>query len=93
MKRRGITQEMMHNRTGLSKPTLRKILKGDPSVSLGHYVNVLASLGLLEDLTKVAFDDELGRKLQDIQLLKKNKGIALWKSTFMLIGLNQLTLY
>ncbi|MFN6883951.1 transcriptional regulator, partial [Proteus mirabilis] len=44
---------------------------GDPSVSLGHYVNVLASLGLLEDLTKVAFDDELGRKLQDIQLLKK----------------------
>ncbi|EKO3456653.1 helix-turn-helix transcriptional regulator [Vibrio fluvialis] len=71
MKRRGITQEMLHERTGLSKPTLRKILKGDPSVSLGHYVNVLACLGLLEDLAKVAFDDELGRKLQDIQLLKK----------------------
>ena len=71
MKRRGITQEMMHSRTGLSKPTLRKILKGDPSVSLGHYVNVLASLGLLDDLAKVAFDDELGRKLQDIKLLNK----------------------
>jgi len=71
MKRRGITQEMLHERTGLSKPTLRKILKGDPSVSLGHYVNVLACLGLLDDLAKVAFDDELGRKLQDIQLLKK----------------------
>lgn len=71
MKRRGITQEMMHSRTGISKPTLRKISKGDPSVSLGHYVNVLAVLGLLDDLTKVAFDDELGRKLQDIQLLNK----------------------
>ena len=71
MKRRSITQEMLHERTGLSKPTLRKILKGDPSVSLGHYVNVLACLGLLEDLAKVAFDDELGRKLQDIQLLNK----------------------
>ena len=71
MKRRGITQEMLHERTGLSKPTLRKILKGDPSVSLGHYANVLACLGLLDDLAKVAFDDELGRKLQDIQLLKK----------------------
>nr|WP_166426135.1 helix-turn-helix transcriptional regulator [Paraglaciecola sp. 20A4] len=71
MKRRGITQEMMHSRTGISKPTLRKILKGDPSVSLGHYVNVLASLGLVDDLTKIAFDDELGRKLQDIQLLNK----------------------
>ncbi|QDP02772.1 helix-turn-helix domain-containing protein [Thalassotalea sp. PS06] len=71
MKRRSITQEMMHSRTGLSKPTLRKILKGDPSVSLGHYVNVLAVLGLLDDLAKVALDDELGRKLQDIQLLNK----------------------
>lgn len=36
MKRRCITQEMMHSRTGISKPTLRKISKGDPSVSLGH---------------------------------------------------------
>ncbi len=71
MKRRGITQEMLHERTGLSKPTLRKILKGDPTVSLGHYVNVLACLGLLEDLANVAFDDELGRKLQDIKLLNK----------------------
>lgn len=71
MKRRSITQEMMHSRTGLSKPTLRKILKGDPSVSLGHYVNVLAVLGLLDDLAQVALDDELGRKLQDIQLLNK----------------------
>ncbi|MGR3972726.1 helix-turn-helix domain-containing protein [Shewanella sp. 1180_01] len=71
MKRRGISQEMMFNRTGISKPTLRKITKGDPSVSMGHYVNVLAVLGLLEDLGKVALDDELGRKLQDIELLNK----------------------
>ena len=71
MKRRGITQEMMHSRTGISKPTLRKISKGDPSVSLGYYVNVLAVLGLLDDLSKVALDDELGRKLQDIQLLNR----------------------
>ncbi|ASZ53454.1 helix-turn-helix domain-containing protein [Vibrio parahaemolyticus] len=73
MKRRGITQDMMHNRTGISKPTLRKITKGDPSVSLGHYVNVLSVLGLLDDIAKVAFDDELGRKLQDIELLKKKR--------------------
>ena len=32
---------------------------------------LLACLGLVDDLAKVAFDDELGRKLQDIQLLKK----------------------
>lgn len=71
MRRRNITQEMMHKRTGISKPTLRKISKGDPTVSLGHYVNVLAALGLSDDLAKVALDDELGRKLQDIKLLNK----------------------
>ena len=73
MKRRGITQDMMHKRTGISKPTLRKIAKGNSSVSIGHYVSVLAALGLLGDLAKVALDDELGRKLQDIELLKKNR--------------------
>lgn len=73
MKRRGISQDMMHKRTGISKPTLRKIAKGDPSVSIGHYVNVLAVLGLLDDLGKVALDDELGRKLQDIELLKRKR--------------------
>ncbi|MFS1866980.1 helix-turn-helix domain-containing protein [Vibrio breoganii] len=73
MKRRGISQDMMHKRTGISKPTLRKISKGEPSVSIGHYVNVLAVLGLLDDLGKVALDDELGRKLQDIELLKRKR--------------------
>lgn len=73
MKRRGISQDMMHKRTGISKPTLRKIVKGDPSVSIGHYVNVLAVLGLLADLGKIALDDELGRKLQDIELLKTKR--------------------
>lgn len=72
MKRRGITQEIMHQRTGISRPTLRKITRGDAGVSMGHYVNILAVLGLLEDLGKVALDDELGRKLQDIELLKRS---------------------
>lgn len=69
MKRRRISQELMHKRTGISKPTLRKIVSGDPTVSIGHYINVLAVLGLQSDLGKVALDDELGRKLQDIELL------------------------
>lgn len=70
MKRRRLTQEIMHKRTGLSKPTLRKICKGDPTVSIGHYVNVLAVIGLVQDLEEVARDDGLGRKLQDIELLR-----------------------
>jgi hypothetical protein len=40
------------------------------SVSMGHYLVVLSSLGLSKDLANVALDDEFGRKLQDIALLK-----------------------
>ncbi|SFR54068.1 helix-turn-helix domain-containing protein [Thiomicrospira sp. ALE5] len=69
-KRRKLTQTQMAERTGLSKPTLRKIERGDGSVSMGHYLLVLSVLGLADDLTKVARDDEFGRKLQDIELLK-----------------------
>jgi transcriptional regulator with XRE-family HTH domain len=72
-KRRKLTQTQMSERTGLSKPTLRKIERGEGSVSIGHYLQVLAVLGLADDLSKVAIDDELGRKLQDIELLKGQK--------------------
>ena len=68
-KRRKITQKLIADRTGLSRLTVRKIENGDPSVSIGHYVNVLAVLDLAEDFEKIALDDELGRKLQDIELL------------------------
>lgn len=69
-KRRKLTQTQIAERTGLSKPTLRKIERGDGSVSIGHYMLVLSVLGLADDVGLVAADDELGRKLQDIELLK-----------------------
>jgi transcriptional regulator with XRE-family HTH domain len=70
-KRRNYTQTLISERTGLSRITIRKIESGDGSVSLGHYVSVLAVLGLVEDLANVASDDNLGRKLQDIKLMGK----------------------
>ena len=73
LKRRKITQTALAERTGLSKPTLKKIVRGEPGVSIGHYLAVLSILGLAEDLTNVAKDDEFGRKLQDIELLKRRK--------------------
>ena len=72
-KRRGYTQSQLSERTGLSRLTVRKIEQGDPKVSIGHYVAVLSILGLAEDFAQVACDDELGRKLQDIKLLGKQK--------------------
>ena len=68
-KRRGYTQSLIAERTGLSRLTVRKIEQGDPTVSIGHYVAVLSVLGLVEDFGQVASDDELGRKLQDIKLI------------------------
>lgn len=71
-KRRGYTQTLIAERTGLSRLTIRKIEQGDPTVSIGHYIAVLGVLGLVDDFKKVASDDELGRKLQDIKLLGKS---------------------
>lgn len=72
-KRRGYTQSLISERTGLSRLTIRKIEQGDPTVSVGHYVAVLSILGLVEDFAQVARDDELGRKLQDIKLIEKSR--------------------
>jgi len=69
IKRRGFTQTLIAERTGLSRLTIRRIERGDASVSIGHYVAVLGVLGLADDIVNVAGDDELGRKLQDIKLL------------------------
>ncbi len=68
-KRRGYTQSLIAQRTGLSRLTVRRIQQGEPTVSLGHYVAVLSVLGLVDDLARVANDDVLGRKLQDIRAL------------------------
>jgi len=68
-KRRGYSQSLIAERTGLSRLTVRKIEQGNPTVSIGHYVLVLSVLGLAENLGHVASDDELGRKLQDIKLI------------------------
>ena len=66
--RRNITSSLQAERAGISRPTLTMIEKGSPTVSLGSYTQVLVSLGLEKDLLKIAADDELGRKLQDLNL-------------------------
>jgi hypothetical protein len=44
--------------------------KGKTSVSLGALFNVLRILNLHEDIIKISAADELGRKLQDLDLSK-----------------------
>lgn len=67
--RRGLSQTLVAERAGMSRPTLRALEHGEPTVSLGALANALHSLGLEADLKSVARDDELGRRLQDARLL------------------------
>jgi len=58
-------------RADISLPTLRSIERGDGSVTMGAYANVLAVLVLQDDLALLGRDDVLGRKLQDAELAKR----------------------
>jgi len=69
-KRRKLTSVQVSERAGIARSTLYLIEKGDSSVSMGAYFNVLRVLGLQNDFLKLAADDEFGRKLQDLELLK-----------------------
>lgn len=67
--RRHLTAELVAERAGISRVTLSNIEKGSPSVAIGSYAAVLHALnGMDKDLLLVAGDDELGRKLQDLEL-------------------------
>lgn len=74
--RRNMTMETIATLADISLPTLRNIEKGNPNVSMGAYVAVLAAMGLEKDITRVAFADPTGRQLQDQKLgerVNKNK--------------------
>jgi transcriptional regulator with XRE-family HTH domain len=66
--RRRLSSEQVAERANISRPTLSAIEKGAPTVSVGAYLLVLQVLGLEEDFSLVAKDDELGRKLQDAEI-------------------------
>jgi transcriptional regulator with XRE-family HTH domain len=73
--RRRIPSALLAERAGISRATLYKIERGEPGVAFGHYVMVLHSLGLSEQL-KTLFtpaSDALGLTLSSSQLPKRVK--------------------
>lgn len=71
--RRGLSSTLLAERAGMSRPTLRAIERGDAGVTLGAVANVLNSLGLIEDLGRVAQVDTIGRQLEEAKLDAKQR--------------------
>lgn len=78
--RRNLSLRDVAQRAGISLNTVVAIENGEPGVSIGAIVNVLHCLNLAEDVSKVALDDELGRKLQDLKLGPKKRAPKKTKS-------------
>lgn len=66
--RRKLSSNQLAERAGISRTTIYHIERGSPGVSIGYHLKVLSVLGLSDDLTTIAKDDVLGRKIQDAEL-------------------------
>ena len=72
--RRKLSADLVAERGGISRMTLISIEKGAPSVAIGCYAAVLHALNYMDkDLLLIAKDDELGHKLQDLELPVKKR--------------------
>ena len=66
--RRKFSSETVAARSSISRMTLYRVERGDPSVLMITYLRVLATLQLEDDLSLIAKEDRLGRSLQDLDL-------------------------
>ena len=71
--RRKLSAEQVAERAGVSRSTLHLMENGSAGTSLGKLVQVLAVLGLEQDLSAVGIDDVLGRKLEDARLTETRR--------------------
>ena len=72
--RRDLSAELVAERAGISRASLWKVESGNPAVAIGIYAAVLHALGNMDkDLLLVAKDDEMGRRMQDLNLLTRKR--------------------
>ena len=72
-KRRGITVQLMAERMGVTRVTVAKIERGEPSSSMGNYAMALYILGKADELEMLMdrTHDSLGLDLVDEKLPKR----------------------
>jgi transcriptional regulator with XRE-family HTH domain len=79
--RRRLSAAKVAERAGISRNTLHLLEKGGSSTSIAVLFQVLLVLGLESDFSKLAADDELGRRLVDAQLKQPRSRVPKIKPT------------
>ena len=71
--RRNLSVAQVAERATCSPLTVSRIEKGTPTVAIGIYLRVLYALQLDDDILSLAKDDELGRALQDMNMIPRKR--------------------
>lgn len=71
--RRRFSTELVAARARISRTTLYRAEKGNPAITMGVYLRILAVYGLERDLDRLAADDTLGRELQDATMASRGR--------------------
>lgn len=76
-RRRRLTMELVSERAFISRPTLRRVERGDARVSIGIYATVLFVLGMSDRLGELADPgrDAVGLGLEDEQLPRRVRSV------------------
>ncbi|RLA46263.1 MAG: hypothetical protein DRR42_18575 [Gammaproteobacteria bacterium] len=80
--RRNLTAIEVANQSGMSRPTLSKIEKGNPNVSIGSYCAVLHTLGQDEDIELLASNDSLGKSIDERNTLRKRASVRSYEKNY-----------
>jgi transcriptional regulator with XRE-family HTH domain len=74
--RRKESQRAWAERIGISMPTLIKLEKGDPTVSMGAYVSALWLMGRVQALPKIAAPEaDLAALERDVRQLRRPRSV------------------
>ncbi len=80
-RRRRIPMAIAAQRASISKPTLIKVERGDPGVSIGSYATVLFVMGMADRLSDLidSKNDPVGLQLEEEHLPQRIRGARKWK--------------
>lgn len=71
--RRNLSRAQVAERAMCSELTEARVEKGAPTVAIGTYLRILYALQLEDDILLLAKDDKLGKQLQDMALINRER--------------------